>query len=128
MSFKVIQSLFLILNSRYFWVDSIPYVHYFPEGCTSNNCSLRYQRVSIKKKKYHVNKQCSIMIFEINNKSESERGITAKKASVHRTETKIEFTENATFYKLLPMFCVRKIQRFPCVFASVNPSIRSIIR
>ena len=38
-----------------------------------------------KKKKYHVNKQCSIMIFEINNKSESERGITAKKASVHRT-------------------------------------------
>ena len=38
------------------------------------------------KKKYHVNKQCSIMIFEINNKSESERGITAKKASVHRTE------------------------------------------
>ena len=26
------------------------------------------------------------MIFEIKNKSESERGITAKKASVHRTE------------------------------------------
>ena len=78
MSFKVIQSLFLILNSRYFWVDSIPYVHYFLEGCTSNNCSLRYQRVSIKKK-YHVNKQRSIMIFEMNTKSESKSGITAKK-------------------------------------------------
>ena len=68
------------------------------------------------------------MIFEINNKSESERGITAKKLAFTERKTKIEFTENAAFYKLLPMFCVRKIRRFLCVFASVNPSIRSILR
>ena len=54
--------------------------------------------------------------------------LTAKKLAFTVRKTKIEFTENVAFFKRLLMFCVRKIQRFLYVLASVNPSIRSIIR
>ena len=116
MSFKVIQSLFLILNSRYFWVDSIPYVHYFLEGCTSNNCSLRYQRVSIKKKKYHVNKQCSIMIFDINTKSESKSGITAKNQSSPYGKRRLNSRKTRLFTNFYPCFAYGKSDVF-CAFS-----------
>ena len=51
-----------------------------------------------------------------------------KKVAFTVRKTKIEFTENAAFYKRLSMFYERKIRHFLCVFALVNPSIRSIVR
>ena len=51
-----------------------------------------------------------------------EEVLHGKKTSVHK------FTENVAIYYRLPVFCLRKIRRFLRVFASVNPSIRSIIR
>ena len=53
---------------------------------------------------------------------------TAKKQAFTVRKTKVEFTENVAIYYRLPVFCLRKIRRFLRVFASVNPSIRSIIR
>ena len=53
---------------------------------------------------------------------------TAKKQAFTVRKTKVEFTENVAIYYRLPVFCLRKLRRFLCVFASVNPSIRSIIR
>jgi len=54
--------------------------------------------------------------------------VTAKKQAFTVRKTKVEFTENVAIYYRLPVFCLRKIRRFLRVFASVNPSIRSIIR
>ena len=53
---------------------------------------------------------------------------TAKKQAFTVRKTKVEFTENVAIYYRLPVFCLRKIRRFLRVFASVNPSIRYIIR
>ena len=53
---------------------------------------------------------------------------TAKKQAFAVRKTKVEFTESVAIYYRLPVFCLRKIRRFLRVFASVNPSIRSIIR